>query len=100
MALHVEICDDVLETIQNWGLPPEVYQSLLRTMLSDLETKLSDKIGQIHSVAPVRLRRYCLAIPDPGGGFIHNFVFLVNESRGLRRVMLGNYRTGGHDFAE
>jgi hypothetical protein len=98
MACQVDIYEEVLESIDSWTLPASVKHKLLRTMLNDLSTMLSAAIGEIHSVAPVKLRRYCVAVADPSGVFLHNFVFLVNDSRNRRIVMLGNHRTGGQEF--
>jgi hypothetical protein len=98
MAVHVDIRDDVLETIASWNLPSEVHEKLLRTMLNDLSTRRTNAIGPEHSVAPVHLNRYSLAIADPGGAYLHNFVFLVNVQRERRIVMLGNHRVTGQEF--
>lgn len=98
MACQVDICDDALSDIDSWGLPSDVRNKLMRTIFNDLSTKLSGEIGEVHSVAPVPLHRYCLSIPDSTFGGLHHFVFLVNNSRKRRVVMCGKHRTGGAEF--
>jgi hypothetical protein len=98
MACQVDIYEEVQEAIDSWGLPDAVKHKLLRTMLSDLSTKLSKAIGKIHSIAPVRLIRYSVAIPDPNGAYLHNFVFLINDCKDRRIVMRGSHRIGGQEF--
>ena len=50
MPCQVDIYEEVLAEIDGWGLPDSVKHKLLRTMLSDLSTKLSKAIGAVHEV--------------------------------------------------
>ena len=98
MGLKVDICEDALEIIKGWGLPPSLYSWLLRTIQADLSTRISSAIGDIHCIAPLRLRRYTLSAPDESGDFLHHFVFLVGDEKYRRVIWLADHRTGGDDF--
>ena len=59
-------------------------------VFSPLETRRTDQLGEAYSVAPVRLWKLVVAIPDHD--YVHSFIFLVNSSRHRRIVMGADYR--------
>lgn len=92
MAIQVEIYREVMEEFDREGVPPEIKHAVLKIACQDLKTKLSDQLGTVYCVAPVRLRKYVVTHHASDMSFLYNFVFLVNDVKKIRRIVDCNIR--------